>query len=223
MTAVHHDKEAIRALLDRYFPSLDNTARDIISGTSSLQVLNEGGTVTRTGGNLKHVVLVAGGSMKVYRENPGEGEALLYYLEPGDACAFSLICASRRETSGVMIRAMEESTVILLPVTVMEQLMKDHKSWYQFVIATYRARFEDLLSAFDSVVFKKLDERLIEYLYAQAAQRRSNILPVTHQEIADDLHSTREVISRLLKKMEQEGLITINRNSLVINEKKHSF
>jgi CRP/FNR family transcriptional regulator len=205
--------ETIKQLLDKNFPMLDEPVKNIISEEASLLEVNKGQLMTRTGNNLRHVVLVADGYMKVYREGE-DGDIFLYYLQGGSACAMSLVCASKQETSEVMITALEDSRVILLPIAVMEILMQGHKNWYQFVVDTYRSRFEELLSAFDSVVFKKLDERLLEYLNGHAHRLGSRVLHITHQQIADDMHSTREVISRLLKSMEQKNMLTIGRNSI---------
>ena len=194
---------------------LNEPVKNIISEEASLLDVGKGQLMTRTGNNLRNIVLIADGYMKVYREGD-DGEIFMYYLQGGSACAMSLICASKQETSEVMITALEDSQVILLPVAVMEKLMKNHKNWYQFVVDTYRSRFEELLNAFDSVVFKKLDERLLEYLNKHADRLGNHVLHITHQQIADDLHSTREVISRLLKSMEQKNMLTINRNSITL-------
>lgn len=207
--------QTIKELLDKNFPMLDEAVKRTISEEASLMNVSKGQLMTRTGNNLRNIVLIADGYMKVYREGE-DGEIFLYYLESGNACAMSLICASKQETSEVMITALEDSRVILLPVPAMEKLMKNHKNWYQFVVDTYRSRFEELLSAFDSVVFKKLDERLLEYLNGHAERLGDQVLHITHQQIADDLHSTREVISRLLKTMEQKNLLTIGRNSITL-------
>lgn len=210
------EKSVIRELLDKNFPMLNDAVKTVISEESSLTNVRKGQLMTRTGNNVRNILLIADGYMKVYREGE-DGDIFLYYLEPGNACAMSLICASKQETSEVMITALEDSQVILVPASVMEKLMKNHKNWYQFVVETYRQRFEELLNAFDSVVFKKLDERLLEYLHSHAEKLKSNVLQMTHQQIADDLHSTREVISRLLKSMEQKHMLTINRNSITLH------
>jgi CRP/FNR family transcriptional regulator len=94
--------------------------------------------------------------------------------------------------------------------------MKDYKSWYQFVIESYRSRFEEVLNVLDSTVFKSMDERLLSYIREQSRQLRSRELKLTHQEIATDLNSSREVISRLLKKMEQKGLVKLNRSYIEV-------
>jgi CRP/FNR family transcriptional regulator len=93
----------------------------------------------------------------------------------------------------------------------MDKLMRDFRSWYYFVLETYRNRFEELLSVIDNVAFKNMDERLVWYLKRQA-EKYGNSMNIKHQQIANDLNTSREVVSRLLKKMEKEGMLTLNRN-----------
>jgi CRP/FNR family transcriptional regulator len=101
---------------------------------------------------------------------------------------------------------------ILVPITLMDELMRDHKSWYYFVIETYRSRYEELLSVIDNIAFKSMDERLEVHLKNQHQKLNTRRLTITHQDIARDLTSSREVISRLLKKMEQRGDLVLHRN-----------
>ena len=136
----------------------------------------------------------------------------MYYLDPGNACALSLICATKQETSQVKAKSLDDSVVIMIPIDLMDDLMKTYKTWYYFVLETYRARFEELLSVIDGVTFKALDERLVFYLKNQYLKLKTRQLTITHQEIANDLNSSREVISRLLKKMEQKGEVVLYRN-----------
>ncbi|HNK96557.1 MAG TPA: helix-turn-helix domain-containing protein, partial [Chitinophagales bacterium] len=95
-----------------------------------------------------------------------------------------------------------------------DDLMREYKSWYYFVLETYRSRFEELLVVIDQIAFKHMDERLEHYLFNQFNEYNSRRLEITHQQIANDLSSTREVISRLLKKMEQNGKIKLHRNEI---------
>ena len=118
---------------------------------------------------------------------------------------------ARNQSSTIMAMALEETTVIMIPIQFMDTLMKNHPSWYHFVIETYRSRFEELLNVVDQIAFKNMDERLAWYLKRQAAALGKN-LQLTHQQIAQDLNSSREVISRLLKKMEKTGFISMERN-----------
>src|SRR5699024_7565107 len=122
----------------------------------------------------------------------------------------------KQETSQVKMKAVTDATLLLVPIQVMESLMRTNKSWYQFVIETYRYRFGDLMASFDSVVFKKLDERLLEYLRSTSKNNQRKSLELTHQQIADDLHSTREVITRLLKKLEERGKISRKRSVITL-------
>ena len=136
----------------------------------------------------------------------------MYYIQPGSACALSMICSSRQQTSEVKAKAVEQTTVLAVPTGLMDELMKQYKTWYYFVLDTYRSRFEELLVVIDHIAFKSMDERLAAYLEKLRQDFNSPTLTVTHAEIANDLNSSREVISRLLKKMEQQGKLVLHRN-----------
>ena len=160
---------------------------------------------------LKHTALVVDGIIKIYRQSEFGDEAFLYYLDGGNACALSMLCASRQRTSEITANAVEDSTIIMIPIQYTDELMKHYQDWYNFVIETYRSRFEELLEVFDNVVFKNMDERLETYLKNQFKSLDTDRIELTHQEIANDLNTSREVISRLLKKLEQRGDISLNR------------
>jgi CRP/FNR family transcriptional regulator len=172
--------------------------------------------IVRSGQYIKSTVLVISGRIKIYRESDEGGEFLIYYLGPGDACAISLICALQSQVSEITAKAVEETDVIMLPVQLMDELMSKFKSWSHFVIQTYRSRFDEMLTVIDNIAFRNMDERLEFYLKRAKTDAGQILLNLTHQQIADDLNSSREVISRLLKKMEQLGKIKLNRNSIEI-------
>lgn len=197
--------------LDALFGNFSPELKERIITAGNIVHVKKGELLVRAGQYLKHTVLVVEGLIKIYRESDTGGEAFLYYLEAGNACALSMLCASRQKTSEISAKAIEDSTIIMIPIQLTDELMKYHKDWYSFVIETYRLRFEEMLEVFDNVVFKKMDERLQTYLDNQFTQFASNTIELTHQQIADDLNTSREVISRLLKKMEQEGKISLNR------------
>lgn len=170
--------------------------------------------IMRTGQYIKSTMLVLSGRIKIYRENGEGGEFLMYYLGPGEACAVSMICALQSQTSEVMAKAEEETNVLMIPVQLMDELMNKYKSWYQFVIKTYRSRFDELLSVVDNIAFRNMDERLEFYLKRYVKESGKNVIELSHQQIADDLATSREVISRLLKKMEQKKLVLLHRNMI---------
>ena len=165
----------------------------------------------RPGQFFKYAMLVVKGRIKLFRNGVDGEEFFMYYLENGDACALSMLCVARNQSSTIMAIALEETEVIMVPVQYMDSLMKNFPSWYHFVIETYRARFEELLGVVDQIAFKNMDERLEWYLKRQT-NSLGNILTLTHQQIAYDLNSSREVISRLLKKLEKNGHISMERN-----------
>ena len=196
------------------FPQFEPGLIEIIEKEAVQRSYNAGDIIMRTGQYIKSTALVLEGRIKIYRENQDGGEFLMYYLEPGQACAVSMICALQSETSEIMAKAEEDTEVLMIPVQLMDDLMNKYKSWYQFVIQTYRSRFDELLSVVDNIAFHNMDERLEFYLKRHADKTGKKVMEVSHQQIADDLNSSREVISRLLKKMEQRNLVKLHRNMI---------
>jgi CRP/FNR family transcriptional regulator len=198
----------------KHFPQFEPELVDLLEKNAVERIFHAGEVIMRTGQYIKSTVLVLSGRIKIYRENEDGGEFLIYYLGPGEACAVSLICTLQSRTSEITAKAVEETEVLLLPVQLMDELMQRYKSWSQFVIQTYRNRFDEMLMVIDNIAFRNMDERLEFYLKRCKNETGKTQLNLTHQQIADDLNSSREVISRLLKKMEQLGKIKLNRNAI---------
>lgn len=196
------------------FPQFEPELIAVIEKEAVQRSYNTGDIIMRTGQYIKSTALVLEGQIKIYRENQDGGEFLMYYLGPGQACAVSMICALQSHTSEIMAVAEEETEVLMIPVQLMDDLMNKYKTWYQFVIQTYRGRFDELLSVVDNIAFRNMDERLEFYLKRHADKTGKHSIEISHQQIADDLNSSREVISRLLKKMEQRNLVKLNRNMI---------
>ena len=171
-------------------------------------------TLMRKGQYIRSTMLVLNGLIKIYREDDDGSEFLMYYLKPGEACALSLVCAAKHEASPIMAKTVVETEVMMVPVDTMSEWMSKFKSWYQFVIESYRSRFDELLVTLDNVAFRSMDERLEFYLKHAKEAQQTTLLNISHQEIAQELNTSREVISRLLKKMEQKGLVGLHRNSI---------
>jgi CRP/FNR family transcriptional regulator, anaerobic regulatory protein len=199
------------------FPQFEQTLQDEILAHSTIRHVEEGEEVMRTGQYIRSTVLLLSGLLKVYREDDEGNEFLMYYLEPGNACALSMMCTARNEQSQIMAKAVTEAEVILIPQHLSEQWLAKYKSWHNFVIASYRQRFEELLQTLDSIAFKGLDERLLFYLKRHVKVSGKEVR-LSHQQIALELNSSREVISRLLKKLEQTGAITLHRNYIEVHD-----
>ena len=196
----------------KIFTGFDPALLALLEREATIKKFQPGEIIMRTGQFIKSTALVIEGRIKIYREGPEGGEFLMYYLGSGQACAVSMICALQAKSSEITAVAEEETELLLLPIQLMDQLMKEHKSWYQFVIQTYRNRFDELLAVVDDVAFRNMDERLVFYLKRYQSKTGKQKIELSHQQIAEDLNSSREVISRLLKKMEQRGLLKLNRN-----------
>lgn len=198
------------------FSTFSNPLIEDIDDNAVFQTAKAGDIIMRTGQYIKHTVLLLSGKIKIYREDENGGEFFMYYLQPGQACAISMICATKNEQSQIMAKVVEDAELVMVPLHLMDKWMMQHRSWYEFVIDTYRSRFEEVLEVIDSIAFKAMDERLEFYLKRNQKSLATNELKLSHQEIATELHTSREVISRLLKKMEQRGLIKLHRNNIEI-------
>ncbi len=199
-----------------HFPNFNSQLIEDIEKNATIKSFKAGDVLMRTGQYIKNTVLIISGKVKIYREDEEGGEFFMYYLQPGQACAISLICATKQETSSIMAKVVEDAELIMIPLPLMEKWMANNRTWYEFVIETYRNRFEEVLLVIDNIAFKAMDERLEFYLKRHRDACGCNDVKLSHQEIASELNTSREVISRLLKKMEQRGLVNLHRSHIEI-------
>jgi CRP/FNR family transcriptional regulator len=168
----------------------------------------------KTGQHFKHIILIISGIVKVYREDDEGNEFLMYYLERGQACALSMICAAKFQASELMAKAEGKVEVLAIPLAHMDEWMHKYTSWYHFVLQNYRSRFEEMLATIDHVAFRTMDERLIFHLKRYAETHNSKRFKISITGIAAELNSSREVISRLMKKLSERGLIRMDREAV---------
>ena len=199
--------------IKKLFPNLEEELYQEIIDHATIKEVQAGEVLLKVGQTIRSTMLIADGIVKLYREDQEGKEFFIYQLNPGQACSLSMICAAKHETSEVLAKALTDATLLSIPLEYMDKWIGKYKSWYQFVITSYRDRFEELLQTIDAIAFTNMDQRLENYLVKQS-QTLGNNLKMTHQDIANDLNSSREVISRLLKKMETKGWLTIHRNSI---------
>jgi CRP/FNR family transcriptional regulator len=167
------------------------------------------------GDPIVYMPLLLKGQLRILREDEEGHELLLYYIRPGETCAMSLTCCSGNAVSNVRAVAEEDSELLLLPIQIIDEWTTKYPSFKSFILKTYQKRFEELLNTIDSIAFHNLDDRLSQLL-KQKSEKEGSELKTTHQELANQLNSSREVISRLLKQMERKGKIQMGRNKITL-------
>jgi CRP/FNR family transcriptional regulator len=202
--------------LRHLFPDLEEALRKELQEKGRVMPVASGTSLLQTGQNIRNTMLVLDGLVKLYREDDEGNEFFVYYLEPGDACALSMICDRAHRTSSITAKAVTDAQLLVVPLEYTEAWMREYRTWYHFVITTYRKRFEELLETIDSIAFKHLDERLEFYLRRHCKTLNTNILHLTNTEIAQELNSSREVISRLMKKLSEKGTVRLLKNGIEV-------
>lgn len=208
--------EEIKAIIDKHFGQFEEELRSVLSKHGIRKSFKADEQIIRSGEMMRYTMMVTSGKIKLYTDGENGEEYFMYYIEPGEACALSFVCAAKNKKSDVEAFAVEDSEVIMIPIELMDELMVKYKSWYYFVIETYRSRYLELLDVIRSVAFHGMDERLTYYLVRQKNAFGVSTLSLTHEKIANDLNSSRVVISRLLKQMEIQGKLILHRNSIEI-------
>lgn len=187
-----------------------------ISQVGSLKTVSAGETIIEIGEYLKGMPLLISGAIKILREDKDGDELLLYFLERGDTCAMTLNCCMGQTKSEIRAVAESDTTFIMVPIEKMEEWTGKYRSWRNFVFESYHARLTEMLDTIDTIAFLNMDERLMRYLRDKAKINGDVNIQSTHQQIAYDLHTSRVVVSRLLKKLEMEGRISLKRNHITV-------
>ncbi|MFC2109057.1 Crp/Fnr family transcriptional regulator [Bacteroidota bacterium] len=206
----------LQELKENYGYLFEDSLINEISKVSFIKNIPEGETLIEIGDFIKFMPLLVYGAAKIMREDEKGDELILYFLEKGDTCAMTLTCCMGNSKSEVRAIAESDARIILIPVHKMSEWISKFPSWQNFILQSYHTRMKEMLEAIDTLAFLKMDERLLKYLKDKAMINRNNLIQVTHQEIANDLHTSRVVISRLLKALEIKGEIKLNRNQIKI-------
>jgi CRP/FNR family transcriptional regulator len=165
---------------------------------------------------IKNVPIVLSGSIKVFKLDEDGRELLLYYIKPGESCVMSFLGAACNGTSKIRAVVEEQAEVLILPVYKAIDLIRDNPSWLEFIFQLYNRRFEELLAVVNAVVFQNVDDRLWDLLKTKVKMLNTMELNVTHQQVADELGTAREVVSRLLKQLERNNKIQLSRNKIKV-------
>ncbi len=201
-------------LIMKVFPFLEKELIAELSDVSGLLNLKSGQSILEDGDYIKSFPMVISGSLRVLRLSEDGSELLLYYLDQGEICAMALTCCMGLQKSNIRMIAEEDSVLLSVPVDKPEKWLSEYRSWKEFMMYSYKKRFDELLETIDSIAFTKLDERLIRFFEERYRSTGKTEFPGTHQDIALQLNTSREVISRLLRNLEKRRLVVTERNSV---------
>src|SRR5690606_24459126 len=148
---------------------------------------------------LKHIPLLLSGTIKILRGDDEGDDLLIYFLEAGETCTMTLACCMGTTKSKIRAVAEKDSTLVMIPVEYMQKWFHSNESWRNFILESYQTRFTEMLETIDTLAFMKMDERLLKYLKNKVMLHDNHTIDTKHQDIAEDLHTSRVVISRLLK------------------------
>jgi len=203
-------KEAIRNV----FPFFEKDLIEELTDVSDIYLLKPGESFLGEGDYIKSFPMVISGCLRVARMSDEGNELLLYYLRQGEICTMALTCCIGLQKSNILMTAEEASEILKIPVNLPDKWMSEYRTWKEFMMYSYRKRFEELLDTIDAIAFMRLDERLIRFFEDRYTSTGNTVYKGTHQDIAIQLNTSREVVSRLLRKLENEGLIVTKRNSI---------
>lgn len=185
-----------------------------IEKKGSLLQVETGNIIIEMGQTASIIPLLLSGTMKVTRQDENAKELLLYYVQSRESCAMTFTCCMQEFPSEVRAIAESDCLILAIPMGVMDEWLSRFPTWKAFVMRTIRSRFNELLHTIDLLAFQKLDERLVNYLKEKAKVTSSSLLNLSHEDIALELASSREVISRLLKKLENDNKVILYRNQI---------
>lgn len=180
------------------------------------KTFEENEVILRESSYIKAIPIVLSGSLRVMRTEEDGREILLYYIKAGESCIMSFLGGIHDDTSKINAVAEEKTELLLIPIDKISLLVKDFPEWLDYIFKLYHKRFEELLDVVDAIAFKKLDERILDFIKNKAKLSNSNVINLTHEQIANELGSARVVVSRLLKQLESEGVVELGRNKITL-------
>ncbi|PHS08746.1 MAG: Crp/Fnr family transcriptional regulator [Kordia sp.] len=206
----------LQELKENYGHLFENELLHEINKVGTLKEVKEGIKIMDIGQYIRSMPLLISGAIKILREDNNGDELLLYFLEKGDTCAMTLSCCLGNAKSEIRAITELDTKLIMIPIQKMEEWTAKYKSWRNFVFDSYHNRLMEMLTTIDSIAFMKMDERLLKYLRDKINVTKEDVIKNTHQEIAYELHTSRVVVSRLLKTLENQGKIELHRNHIKI-------
>ncbi|GGX18892.1 Crp/Fnr family transcriptional regulator [Aquimarina muelleri] len=206
----------IQEIKNSYGDFFEEELLEEINRIATFKEIPEGFEIIKPGSYIRFMPLIIHGAIKVLRTDNDGDELLLYFLEKGDTCAMTLSCCLGHHKSEIKAIAETDTKLVMIPISKMEEWTTKYKSWRNFVFDSYHKRLIEAIETIDSIAFLNMDDRLLKYLRDKIKINNTSVIHSTHQQIAYDLHTSRVVISRLLKKLEKDAIVKLNRNNIEI-------
>lgn len=176
----------------------------------------EGSVIIQEHNYINSIPIVLSGSIRVMRVDDEGRELLLYYIKVGESCIMSFLSGLHQDTSKIKAIAEEDTELLFVPIEKVSLLIKEFPEWLDYIFKLYHKRFEELLEVVNAVAFKKLDQRLLDFIKNKSSLGNTKEIHITHEQIANELGTARVVVSRLLKQLEEEGIIQLGRNKITL-------
>lgn len=206
-----------KSVLQHYFSAFfEEQLLDEIAAVGQIKAFKENEILIELGETITRMPLLLNGAIRIMRDDDNDGELLLYYLEKGDTCAMTMTCCLGTKTSTIRATAETDGELILIPVQKMDEWLAAYPSWRVFVLNSYQDRLDEMMRSVDNLAFNDMKGRLKNYLIEAASVNKSRTVNKTHAEIAYEMNTSRVVISRLLKVLENEGFLLQQRNSIAL-------
>ncbi|MFA6060128.1 MAG: Crp/Fnr family transcriptional regulator [Taibaiella sp.] len=180
------------------------------------KIYQAGSIILNENSHIRSIPIVMSGTLKVMRTEEDGREILLYYIKAGESCIMSFLGGLHNETSKVKAEVEEDAEILFLPMDKVTLLIKEYPQWLDYIFRLYHKRFEELLEIINAIAFQKVDERLLTLLNKKSGLTQSNIITVTHEQLATELGTARVVVSRLLKQLEENGVVRLGRNKITL-------
>lgn len=185
-----------------------------LSSYGIVKKFEEGSIILNENAYIRAIPIVLKGCIGVMRTDDEGREILLYYINAGESCIMSFLGGLHNDTSKVKAIAEEETEILFVPIDKVNLLIKENPEWLDYIFRLYHKRFEELLEVVNDVAFKKMDERLLNFIKKRCELGKTTTLHITHEHLANELGTARVVVSRLLKQMEDKGLLKLGRNKI---------
>ncbi|MGN6193443.1 MAG: Crp/Fnr family transcriptional regulator [Ginsengibacter sp.] len=192
--------------------------KEMLYENSIVKDFKAGDIILNENAHIRAIPIVSKGSIRVMRTDEEDKEILLYYIKAGESCIMSFLGGMHHERSKVKAVAEEDTEILFLPVEKVTLFIKEYPEWLDYIFRLYHKRFEELLEVVNAVAFKKMDDRLLNFIKKKCEHTKSKTLNLTHEQLANDLGTARVVVSRLLKQMEEKGLVKLGRNKIKLIE-----